>query len=95
MSEKGTDMQNKRQSGSKKAYRDLMGNNHTYGRMIVHALLNVIDPGVSMTIQSYLSNGWFGASKCEKKELIGKIRGNLDQRRHTEPSWVTNRNLQE
>ena len=61
--------------------------------MIIHALLNVIEPGVSMTIQSYLPNGWFGASKCEKKELIGKIRGNLDQRRHTEPSWVTNRNL--
>ena len=52
--------------------------------MIVHALLKVIDPGMSMNIQYYLSNGWFGAYNCQKKELIGKIRGNLDQRRHTE-----------
>ena len=61
--------------------------------MIVHALLNVIEPGVSMTIQYYLSHGWSGAYHCQKKELIGKIRGNLDQRRHTDPLWVTTKQM--
>ena len=59
----------------------------------MHALLNLIEPGVSMTLQYYLSNGWFGAYNCQEKELIGKIRGNLDQRRPTEPSWVTTKHM--
>ena len=70
-----------------------MRNSQTYGRMIIHALLNVIEPGVSMTLQYILSHGWLGAYRCQKKELIDKIRGNLDQRRHTETLWVTTKHI--
>lgn len=36
-SKKRTGRQDKIQDGSKKAYRNIMGNNHIYPRMIVHA----------------------------------------------------------
>ena len=94
MSEKEWDRQNKTQAWSnKEASRTIMVNIRRSRRIKVLPFLNVIEPSVSMATQYCLPNGWFSFCKGQKKELIGKIRGKLDQRRHTDPSRVTTKHM--